>query len=77
MDRQTSLSENAVIFAVYLSGRDDGEINGDILCDVRSRFFAAHKRIKDKVFFTSGIDSVRCRYQLDVSKPMKWHKEIN
>ena len=77
MDRQTSLSENAVIFAVYLSGRDDDEVNGDILCDVRSRFFAAHKKIKDKVFFTSGIDSVRCRYQLDVSKPMKWHKEIN
>lgn len=77
MDKQTSLSENAVIFAVYLSGRDDGEINSDILCDVRRRFFAAHKKIKDKVFFTSGIDSVRCRYQMDVSKPMKWHKEIN
>lgn len=77
MDNQASLSENTVFFAVYLNGEDDTEKNGDILLDVRRRYFTTHKKIKDRVFFTSGIDSVRCRYQIDSSKPMKWLKEIN
>lgn len=77
MDQQKCLSENTIIFAAYLSGEDDSEKKGDILMDARRRFFTTRKRTKDKVFFTAGIDSVRCRYQIDASKPMKWLKEVN
>ncbi len=36
-----------------------------------------HKKTKDKIFFTSGQNSIRCFYQIDNEKPMKWKKEIN
>ncbi|MCQ4022625.1 MULTISPECIES: hypothetical protein [unclassified Ruminococcus] len=77
MDKKTSLSQNTVILAVYFKSEDDADKNGDILSDARRRYFTTHKKIKDRVFFTSGIDSVRCRYMLDNAKPMKWLKEVN
>lgn len=77
MDKQTNLAENTIIFTVYLSGQDDYTKNGDVLVDARRRYFMNRKKTKDKIFFTSGIDSVRCMYQIDSSKPMKWKKEVN
>lgn len=77
MDKQTALAENTIIFAAYLNGEDDWAKNGDILMDARRKYFLSRKKVKDKIFFTSGIDSVRCRYQIDGGKPMKWEKEVN
>lgn len=77
MDQHTNLSDNAVIYTVYLNGEDDADKNSDILLEARRRYFVTHKKVKDKIFFTSGIDSVRCAYQIDVNKPMKWKKEVN
>ncbi len=77
MNGSTNKSDNPIILTAYLSGYDDEYIKGDILCDVRRRYFLDGKKVKDKMFFTSGIDNVRCAYQIDKNKPMKWKKEIN
>lgn len=77
LDKQTNLAENTIIFTAYLSGEDDYTKNGDVLLEARRRYFLNRKKVKDKIFFTSGIDSVRCMYQIDSNKPMKWKKEVN
>lgn len=77
MDKQTAIAENTIVFAAYLNGEDDWAKNGDILMDARRKYFLSRKKVKDKIFFTSGIDSVRCRYQIGGGKPMKWEKEVN
>lgn len=72
-----NLTENIIIFSVYLNGEDDLIKSGDILADARRRYFLSGKKVKDRVFFTSGIDNIRCLYQICSGKPMKWKKEIN
>lgn len=77
MKKYVGLPETATILTVNLKGYDEENINGDVLLDARRRYFSAKKKIRNKVFFTHGIESIHCQYQICPNKPMKWKKTVN
>lgn len=77
MEKHINLPETAIILAANLKGYDEDNSGWDILLEARRKYFATRKKVRDKVFFTLGIESVRCQYQISPNKPMKWKKTVN